>query len=67
MRARDEVLTPVQVMAPMKESGLVTSEDALRLQDWLEKGAFPAIDLGYIDQILFSVYDDHPSRSVWCL
>jgi len=54
-------------MAPMKESGLVTSEDALRLQDWLEKGAFPAIDLGYIDQILFSVYDDHPSRSVWCL
>ena len=46
----------------MKENGLVVSEDSLRLQEWLEKGAFPALDLGYVDKIVFSVYDDHPSR-----
>ena len=38
------------------------NEESLRLQEWLEKGAFPALDLGYVDRILFSVLDDHPSR-----
>jgi hypothetical protein len=45
----------------MNEQGQVQSNDALQMQQWMENGAFEALELGYLDTLTLQILDGHPN------
>ena len=51
----------IEVLRPMDSNGGVISDGALRVHEWLEKGAFKALDQNYLEKVTFNILDAHPS------
>jgi HORMA domain len=51
----------IEVLRPVDSNGGVVNDGALRVHEWLEKGAFKALDQNYLEKVTFNILDAHPS------
>ena len=50
------------LLRPAEIKGKEGYEDALKLDEWLEKGAFEAFDKGYLSKVILNIHKENPKQ-----